>query len=113
MIIWAQLWFKVTKWFVKQSREKALIILMSIFLSLSICENYRLHESINGINYYSNYREHRNDSLISLANKKLQECNDKRQSDLEKANLYWNKKFDQLEERLYEDYKAINKIKRK
>lgn len=109
MIAWAELWFKVSQWFVRLRRDKALLVLMSIFMGLMIFENYRLREDNTRLVDDNNIRERRTDSLISTANKRLQDCNDKRQADLEKANQYWSEKVEKLEERLYEDFKKIRR----
>lgn len=113
MIVWAELWFKVSQWFVRLKKDKALLAVMSVFIGLIVFENYRLREDNQRLTDNHSNREHRTDSILDIANKRLQECNDKRQSDLEEANKYWSDKVEKLEDRLYEDFKTIKQIRRK
>lgn len=108
-----ELWLKVTKWATELSRQKLIIFLFSIIISLLLWENYKQRDDYAKSDNRTNIRDNRNDSIISILNGRLQECNEKRQSDLEKSNLYWSKRYEELEKRLYEDYKTVKESKRR
>lgn len=112
-VVIAQLWFNIHKWFVNLSPQKAVMFLLSLFVSYLAYENYNLREENEGIITVSNSRIHRADSLILLSNARVEECNNKRQADLEKSNEFWSKKVEKLEKYIYRDYETIKQIRRK
>lgn len=112
-MITAQLWIQTAKWFTNLSKQKAVIFLLLLIVSYLGFENYNLHGDIEKSALVSDARNSRNDSLLAVSNRRTEECNERRQADLEKSNLYWSKKYDELEKRLYEDYKTITQNKRK
>src|SRR6478609_2117467 len=102
-----QLWLKVFRYFSSLSRQKAVMFLLSLFLSYMVYENYNLREENERITAVSDSRVHRADSIISILNGNVEECNSKRQADLEKSNEFWSKKVEKLEKYIYKDYETI------
>jgi len=107
------LWIKLSQWITRQNPKNAVIFLLLLVLGAMFYENYRLHSDNERDTDISDSRSNRNDSIISILNLRIQECNDKRQADLEKSNEFWSKKYDELQERLYKDYETIKQYKKK
>lgn len=108
-----QLWFNIQRWFVRLSPQKAVMFLLSLCISYLAYENYNLKEENERISTVSDSRSHRADSLILIANARVEECNSKRQADLEKSNEFWSKKVEKLEKYIYKDYETIKQVRRK
>lgn len=108
-----ELWFKITQWLTKQGKNQIIIFLFSFVITLLLLENYNLRNE--NVRLFDNHTadNNRRDSNEAIIEKRLQDCMEKRHQDLENANKYWAKKYEKLEERLYEDYKNIKKIRQK
>lgn len=103
--------FQVYQWIVALDSKKIVIFLFSLVITILLMENYNLRINNDRLDSRTVVTSNRNDSIKSILEARLQDCNDKRIQDLEKSNLYWSKKVESLESRLYDDFKATKERK--
>jgi len=108
-----ELVFRIVKWVTTLDTKKLLILALLAILGLL---GYMLYESKQDTIVLArkvDTTERKKDSIIAVLTKEVQECGNQRMQDLQKSNAHWAQKFEELQERLYEDYKTIDKIKRR
>lgn len=105
--------FDIWRWIVSLDSKKIVIFLFSLVITLLLLENYNLRNDNNRLSDRSDARDLRNDSNKAILEKRLQDCEAEKFSIIQESNKYWAAKVAELEERLYEDYKTVKKLKRK
>lgn len=95
------------KWLTAQTKDKILFVILSIVIAGLCYENHRLNGENAGLHNNNIIDNRRTDSIRAADEKRIQDCNDKRQEDLVKANKYWEQRVEKLEDRLYGNHKSI------
>lgn len=106
-----ELWIKFVQWLTSLSAQKLLLVAGVAIVSYLLYENNQLKEENGKISGSLTFSYNRSDSIISVLNSRIQQCNDERTREMQESNAYWKEKFEKLEERLYKEHQRINKIK--
>lgn len=95
------------KWLTSQTKDKILFVILSIVIAGLCYENKTLNDE--NAKLYNNdiVNNRRADSIRAIYEKRVQDCNDRRQEDLVKATSKYEKRVEKLEERLYGNHKTI------
>lgn len=116
----ADLWVKVTQWLTTLDSKKLVIFLLSAIVTIILYDQYLLREDNkhlkqeNGrLNSVITTGRDRSDSLVSVANRRVQECTEARMQDIQNTTKYWQQRFENLEQRLHEEYRTVKKSKRR
>lgn len=104
-------WMKFLQWMTSLSAQKLLLVAGVSMLSYLLYENNQLKQENGKINRSLTISYSRCDSIVSILNSRIQQCNDERTREMQESNTYWKQKFENLEERLYKEHQRINRIK--
>lgn len=105
--------FDVWKWIVSLESKKIVIFLFSLVITLLLLENYNLRNDVTRLSDRGDARDVRSDSLKAILEKRVQDCEEEKFRIVEESNKYWAQKVAELEDRLYQDYRTVKKLKRK
>lgn len=108
-----ELWWKISRWITTLDAKRIAVFLLTVLVSLLLYRLYTLEQENVRINTGITILNDRHDSILGIYEQKLQECNNTRFQENKEVSEYWRKKFDELQERLYEEHQAVNKMKRK
>lgn len=109
----AQLWFRVISWFTNLDSKKALIALFAIVVTALFLQNYNLKEENDRLHSNATTVSNRNDSIKGVLQRQNQECEEEKFKIVQQTSEYWAKRYDEMEKRLYQEYKTVEEIKSK
>lgn len=95
------------KWLTSQSKDKILFVILSIVIAGLCYENKTLNDENVRLHNNDITDNRRADSIRTVYEKRVQDCNDRRQEDLVRSTKQWEQRVEKLEERLYGNHKTI------
>lgn len=106
-----QIWINLTQWLTTLTERKLVIFLISLLLTIISYRSWELKNENTRLALRIDHINSTNDSLLSIARNKNQECEELRLKTLEESNNYWREKFEKMEERIHNQYREIKDIK--
>jgi len=104
-----QLWISLVQWLTTLSYKKISIFLLSLLVTLLGYSRWELKTENSELHIRVYNLTSANDSISNDSRQKVLECNQARREEAEKATNYWRERFEELEEKMYSQYRNIKK----
>lgn len=109
----AEFWTKIGRWFISLNAEKKVLILFCVIVGLLTYDNLELREENAEYRRNNSLDNDRTDSLRTVFQKEISQCEAEKFRIVQETSAYWSKKYEEMEKRLYEEFKTLDKAKRK
>lgn len=112
-MIWLKPLFEIYKWVVDLPQNKIIYFLFSLAVTFLLFENYKLKGDNDRYISRIDHANHRNDSIQSICQERIRDCEKQSFKLVQETSLFFTKKYDEMEKRLYKEYEKVNEIKRR